>query len=71
MNTGKMVFPQVMDFLPLHTFRRYVRRYPSSYPTKTFSHLDQFLCMAFAQLTFRESLLTELTYPALGKWCTK
>jgi hypothetical protein len=45
-----------MDFLPLHTFRRCVQRYPSNYPTKTFSHFDQFLCMAFAQLTFRESL---------------
>ena len=45
-----------MDHLPLHTFRRCVRRYPSKYPTKTFSHLDQFLCMAFAQLTYRESL---------------
>ena len=45
-----------MGFLPLHTFRRCVARYPSSYPTKTFSHLDQYLCMAFAQLTFRESL---------------
>ena len=45
-----------MDFLPLHTFRRCVARYPSSYPTKTFSHLDQYLSMAFAQLTFRESL---------------
>lgn len=56
MFTGKLVFAQLMDFLPLHTFRRCVRRYPSSYPTKTFSHLDQFLCMAFAQLTFRESL---------------
>ena len=52
---GKLVFAQLM-FLPLHTFRRCVARYPSSYPTKTFSHLDQFLCMAFAQLTFRESL---------------
>jgi hypothetical protein len=56
MFVGKLVFAQVMDFLPLHTFRRCVARYPSSYPTKTFSHLDQFLCMAFAQLTFRESL---------------
>jgi hypothetical protein len=46
----------LMDFLPLHTFRRCVARYPSNYPTKTFSHLDQYLCMAFAQLTFRESL---------------
>lgn len=56
MFVGKLVFAQVMDFLPLHTFRRCVARYPSSKPTKTFSHLDQFLCMAFAQLTFRESL---------------
>ena len=56
MFVGKLVFAQLMDFLPLHTFRRCVTRYPSSYPTKTFSHLDQFLCMAFAQLTFRESL---------------
>ena len=53
---GKLVFAQLMDFLPLHTFRRCVARYPSNYPTKTFSHLDQYLCMAFAQLTFRESL---------------
>ena len=45
-----------MEYLPLHTFRRCVQRYPSKYPTKTFSHLDQFLCLAFAQLTYRESL---------------
>ena len=45
-----------MAYLPLHTFRRCVQRYPSKYPTKTFSHLDQFLCLAFAQLTYRESL---------------
>ena len=56
MFVGKLVFAQLMDFLPLHTFRRCVARYPAHYPTKTFSHLDQFLCMAFAQLTFRESL---------------
>ncbi len=56
MPIGKLVFAQLMEFLPLHTFRRCVARYPSSYPTKTFSHLDQYLCMAFAQLTFRESL---------------
>ena len=56
MYVGKLVFAQLMDFLPLHTFRRCVARYPSNYPTKTFSHLDQYLCMAFAQLTFRESL---------------
>ena len=56
MFVGKLIFAQLMDFLPLHTFRRCVARYSSNYPTKTFSHLDQFLCMAFAQLTFRESL---------------
>jgi hypothetical protein len=56
MYVGKLVFAQLMDFLPLHALRRCVARYPSNYPTKTFSHLDQYLCMAFAQLTFRESL---------------
>jgi hypothetical protein len=56
MFTGELVFAQLMDFLPLHTFCRCVTRYSSGYPAKTFSHLDQFLCMAFAQLTFRESL---------------
>ena len=56
MYSGKLVFAQLMEHLPLHTFRRCVRRYPSKYPTKTFSHLDQFLCLAFAQLTYRESL---------------
>jgi hypothetical protein len=56
MYSGKLVFAQLMDHLPLHTFRRCVAKYPSRYPTLTFSHLDQFLCMAFAQLTFRESL---------------
>ena len=56
MHTGKLVFAQLMDHLPLHTFRRCVAKYPGRYPTLTFSHLDQFLCMAFAQLTYRESL---------------
>jgi len=56
MYSGKLVFAQLMEHLPLHTFRRCVQRHPSKYPTKTFSHLDQFLCMAFAQLTYRESL---------------
>lgn len=56
MYSGQLVFAQLMEHLHLHTFRRCVQRYPSKYPTKTFSHLDQFLCMAFAQLTCRESL---------------
>jgi DDE family transposase/uncharacterized protein DUF4372 len=56
MHRGKLVFAQLMEHLPLPTFRQCAARYPSSYPTLKFSHLDQFLCMAFAQLTFRESL---------------
>lgn len=56
MHSGKLVFAQLMEHLPLHTFRRCVQRYPAKYPTKTFSHLDQFLTMVFAQLTYRESL---------------
>jgi len=53
---GKLVFAQLMGHLPLHTFRRLVARYRGEYKVKNFSCLDQFLCMAFAQLTFRESL---------------
>ena len=56
MHAGKLVFAQLMAHLPLHTFRQCVAKYPSRYPTLTFSHLDQFLCLAFAQLTYRESL---------------
>ena len=56
MNTGKLVFSQLMEYLPLHVFRQCVTKYPSRYPTLKFSHLDQFLCMAFAQLTYRENL---------------
>ena len=56
MHTGKLVFAQLTAHLPLHTFRQCVAKYPSRYPTLTFSHLDQFLCLAFAQLTYRESL---------------
>ena len=56
MHAGKLVFAQLMGHLPLHTFRQCVAKYPSRYPTLKFSHLDQFLCMAFAQLTYRESL---------------
>lgn len=56
MNTGKMVFSQIIDFLPLHQFRRCVKRYKGNYKVQSFSCMDQFLCMAFAQLTYRESL---------------
>ena len=53
---GKLVFAQIMEHLPLTTFRRCVARYGGEHKVKTFSCLDQYLCMAFAQLTYRESL---------------
>ena len=56
MNRGKLVFAQLMQHLPLTTFRRCVIRYRGEFKVKSFSCLDQFLCMAFAQLTYRESL---------------
>jgi|SRR5450432_1224215 len=56
MYSGKLVFSQVMEHLPLHTFRRIVARYAGERKVHSFSCLDQFLCMAFAQLTYRESL---------------
>jgi transposase len=56
MNTDRIIFSQLMDFVPKHQFNQCVRRYRGNYRTRSFSCFDQFLCMAFAQLTFRESL---------------
>ena len=56
MNSGRLVFSQVMDFLPQKQFRKCVERYRGNYKVQRFSCLDQFLCMTFAQLTYRESL---------------
>jgi hypothetical protein len=56
MNQGPLVFAQLMQHLPLTTFRRCVSRYGGEHKVKSFSCVDQFLCMAFAQLTYRESL---------------
>jgi hypothetical protein len=56
MNTERTVFAQLVDFLPMYTFRRCVQKYRGNYKVRRFSCLDQFLCMAFAQLTYRESL---------------
>ena len=56
MHSGKFVFAQIIDHLPLHSFRRCVRRYGGHYKVQSFSCLDQYLCMVFAQLTYRESL---------------
>jgi hypothetical protein len=56
MYTGKLIFSQVMDHLPMHTFRRCVTRYQGERYVKQFRCFDQYLVMAFAQLTSRESL---------------
>lgn len=56
MYVGKLVFAQVMEFVPLSVFRRCVAKYQGNRKVRTFTCLDQFLCMAFAQITYRESL---------------
>jgi hypothetical protein len=56
MYSGQMVFAQLIDFLPRHEFNACVRRYGGDRRLRGFSCRDQFLCLAFAQLTFRESL---------------
>ena len=53
---GQLVFAQLMDFMPRHEFNACVRRYNGDGRLRGFSCRDQFLCLAFAQLTFRESL---------------
>lgn len=56
MYTGKIIFSQLMEHLPLHVFHKCVDRYQGDFKVKEFTCLDQYLCMAFAQLTYRESL---------------
>lgn len=48
MYTGKLVFSQVMDLMPVRTFRQCVERYQGDFKVKSFTCLDQYLCMAFA-----------------------
>ena len=56
MHAGKIVFSQIMEFLPHKVFQRCVARYNGNFNMQTFSCFDQFLCLVFAQLTYRESL---------------
>ena len=56
MNSGRTLFAQVLDHLPIHEFRKCVARYRGNHYIKTFSCWSQLLCMIFAQLTCRESL---------------
>lgn len=56
MHAGRIVFSQLIDFLPKKQFDRCVRRHRGNHRIKTFSCFDQYLCMAFAQITYRQSL---------------
>ena len=56
MNSGQSLFSQLIDHLPSHEFRQCVERYEGNYRVRSFSCWDQFLCMMFAQLSYRESL---------------
>jgi len=56
MNAGRTVFSQLMDYLPTYEFQKSVNRYSGDYRSRSLSCRDQFLAMAFAQLTYRESL---------------
>jgi hypothetical protein len=56
MYLGKTLFAQAMDFLPWKTFHRIVKRYGGDHRTRSLSCAEQFRVMAFAQLTYRESL---------------
>ena len=56
MHAGRIVFSQLLDFLPKKIFDKCVRRYRGNHRIKTFSCFDQYLCMAFAQITYRQSL---------------
>ena len=56
MYTGRTVFSQIMDVMPMYEFRKCVERYGGNYHVRNYSCLDQYLCMSFAQLSYRESL---------------
>ena len=56
MGAEQTIFSQVMEHLPMHDFRKCVRKYNGNRKVRSFTCLEQFLCMAFAQLTYRESL---------------
>jgi hypothetical protein len=61
MNSGKTVFAQLIQHLPQYEFNQCVHRYHGNHKVRSFSCMDQFLCMAFAQLTYRESLRDVVT----------
>ncbi|PIS28195.1 MAG: hypothetical protein COT43_07045 [Candidatus Marinimicrobia bacterium CG08_land_8_20_14_0_20_45_22] len=56
MNTSQTIFSQIIEFIPKYEFEKYVKKYRGNYRYRSFSCWDQFLCMLFAQLSYRESL---------------
>jgi len=56
MNTGRTILSQLLDFVPRYEFNKYVDKYKGNYRVKSFTCWEQFIVMAFAQLTGRESL---------------
>ena len=62
MNSGKYNFSQILDFLPMYDFKMCIDRYKGNFNVRTFTCFDQFICMAFAHLTYRDSLrdITEI-----------
>jgi len=71
MHAGKLVFAQLTEYLPLTTFRRCVARYDGEHKIKRFTCLEQFLCLAFAQLTYRESPKVAKNVTLVGRADTK
>jgi Na+/citrate or Na+/malate symporter len=67
MYVGKTLFAQVMDVLPWKTFHRIVARYGGDYRTRMLSCAEQFRIMAFAQMTYRESL-RDIRSVRLNEW---
>ena len=61
MHTGRFIFSQIMDFFPKYEYDKCVQRYQGNHRVRSFSCYDQFLCMAFGQLTYRESLRDVVT----------
>jgi len=56
MNSGKTVFRQLLQYLPRHEFNVCVRKYRGEYRVQKFTTFDQFLCLAYAQMSGRDSL---------------
>jgi len=56
MNAGKTVFAQILEHFPSYEFGKFVKKYNGNHRVRRFPWYDQFLCLAYAQLTYRESL---------------